>query len=82
MSQSVPIPPPGFDDLSIDDRVDYVNSLWDRIAADPEKVSVPQWHRETLLERLDSHRSDPDAGSDWPTVRERIKKLLEGHTSS
>jgi hypothetical protein len=31
MPQALPVPPPGFDPLSIDDPIDYVQSLWDRI---------------------------------------------------
>ena len=27
------MPPPGFDDLPVDQKIDYVQSLWDRIAA-------------------------------------------------
>lgn len=34
----VPIhfPPPGFDDLSIDEKIDYLELLWERIATSPE----------------------------------------------
>jgi pimeloyl-ACP methyl ester carboxylesterase len=32
MAKPVPLPPPGFDDLSIDEKIDYLQSLWDRIA--------------------------------------------------
>jgi hypothetical protein len=52
MSQALPIPPAGFDALSVDDKIDYVQSLWDRIAARPEDVPVPDWHREIINERL------------------------------
>jgi putative addiction module component (TIGR02574 family) len=52
MANPVPLPPPGFDDLSVDDQIEYVQSLWDRIAATPEQVPVPEWHREILDERL------------------------------
>jgi len=44
MAQSIPNPQPGFDDLSIDERLDYVQSLWDRIAAKPEDIPVPDFH--------------------------------------
>jgi hypothetical protein len=30
---AVPLPPPGFDDLSVDEKLDYLQSLWERIAA-------------------------------------------------
>jgi hypothetical protein len=29
MSNPVPLPPPGFDDLSVDEKLDYLQSLWD-----------------------------------------------------
>jgi Putative addiction module component len=46
------LPPPGFDDLSVDERIDYLQSLWNRIAASPETIPVPDWHREVIDERL------------------------------
>jgi len=37
MPKPVPLPPPSFDDLSVDEKIDYLQSLWDRIAATPER---------------------------------------------
>jgi putative addiction module component (TIGR02574 family) len=82
MSQSLPVPPPGFDDLSIEDQIEYVTSLWDRIASDPEKVPIPGWHLETLRERLEAHRSDSADGVDWPTARKWVEKMLKSRTTS
>ena len=45
MSKPLPIPPPGFDDLSVEEQIDYVQSLWQWIAASPKQVPVPDWHR-------------------------------------
>ena len=58
MSQALPLPPPGFDALSVDEQIDYVQSLWDHIAARPEDVPVPDWHREILAERLAAHNGN------------------------
>src|SRR2546421_12008768 len=52
MSQALPLPPPGFDALSVQEQIDYVQSLWDHIAARPEQVPVPDWHREIIAQRL------------------------------
>jgi putative addiction module component (TIGR02574 family) len=65
MSQALPLPPPGFDALSVDEQIDYVQSLWDHIAARPEDVPVPDWHREILAERLAAHRADSDPSAEW-----------------
>lgn len=65
MSQALPLPPPGFVALSIDEQIDYVQSLWDHIAARPEDVPVPNWHREILAERLAAQRADNGNGRAW-----------------
>jgi putative addiction module component (TIGR02574 family) len=62
MAQPVPIPPPGFDDLSVEQKLDYVQSLWDRIAATPTEIPVPDWHREVLEARRAAYRADPQEG--------------------
>lgn len=65
MSQALPLPPPGFDALSTDEQIDYVQSLWDHIAARPEDIPVPDWHREILAERLAAHRAEDGNGREW-----------------
>ena len=77
MPKPVPLPPPGFDDLSVDEKIDYLQSLWDRIAATPETIPVPEWHREILDERLKDLEADPDAGESWEVVQERLRKKLD-----
>ncbi len=76
MSKPVQIPPPGFDDLTVDDQIDYVQALWDRIAARPEAVPVPEWHKEVIEERLKEHRANPADVRPWSEIRERIEKDL------
>jgi len=76
MSQALPIPPSGFDALSIDDQIVYVQTLWDRIAARPEDVPVPDWHREIINERLAAHRADNNHGKDWEEVEREITSEL------
>jgi putative addiction module component (TIGR02574 family) len=76
MSRALPIPPPGFDALSIDDKIDYVQSLWDCIAARPEDVPVPHWHREIIKERLAATRAGQDQSKDWEEVEREIATEL------
>ena len=76
MSETVPTPPPGFDDLSVDEQIDFVQSLWDRIAATPEQVPVPEWHRRIIRERLEAYHANPAAGRPWQEVRTQIEKRL------
>jgi putative addiction module component (TIGR02574 family) len=76
MSQALQIPPPGFDALSIDDKIDYVQSLWDSIASRPEDVPVPGWHREVIQERLAAHQANPHQGKEWEEVEREISADL------
>lgn len=71
-----PLPPPGFDELSMDEQVEYVQSLWDRIAANEERVPVPEWHRELIRERLAELEADPDASREWRAARTHLARQL------
>ncbi len=76
MPEPVAIPPPGFDELSVEEQIDYVQSLWERIAATPDQVPVPDWHRDVLDERLKDYEATPDAGESWDVVRDRLRDKL------
>jgi putative addiction module component (TIGR02574 family) len=76
MSQALPLPPPGFDALSVDEQIDYVQSLWDHIAARPEDVPVPDWHREVLAERLAANETRKDQGQDWENFEKDLTAEL------
>jgi putative addiction module component (TIGR02574 family) len=71
------LPPPGFDDLSVDEKIDYVQSLWDRIAASPEAIPAREWHREILDQRVQDLEANPDAGDSWDIVQERLRRSLD-----
>jgi putative addiction module component (TIGR02574 family) len=77
MLKPVPLPPPGFDDLSVEEKIDYVQSLWNRIAASPDTIPVPDWHREILDERLKDLEANPQAGDSWEAVQERLRKKFD-----
>lgn len=76
MPKTLPIPPPGFDALSVEERLDYVQSLWERITAHPEQVPVPDWHREVVRERLASYRAKPGATEPWGEARRTLLKKV------
>ena len=76
MAANLPFPPPGFDDLSQEDQIDYVQSLWDRIAATPDQVPVPDWHRQVIRDRIADHQANPPEGRPRDEVRDEIRKQL------
>ena len=66
-------PPPGFDEMSVSEQIDYVNSLWERIASCAPDVPVPDWHCKVLEDRLKLHREEPDDVQQWDEVRDNAR---------
>jgi putative addiction module component (TIGR02574 family) len=68
--------PPEFDAASKNQRIAFVQELWDRMAQDPENVPVPDSHKRVLDERLNAYRTSPQAGRSWSEVREQLRAKL------
>jgi putative addiction module component (TIGR02574 family) len=68
------IPPPGFDKLTVSQKIDYVQFLWDSIAADADAVPVPAWHKRVLDHRMKSRRAGRPQS--WGQVRRQIESTV------
>ena len=58
-----------FQQLSIMEKVQVVQELWDQIAASPDSLPVPIWHRAELEKRQREWASCPDPGEDWEVLK-------------
>ena len=56
------------------DRIRLAQDLWDSIAADPDALVLTDAQRALLDERLAAYEADPQAGSTWDEVRERVRR--------
>ena len=61
-------------ELSISERIQLVEDPSDSIATVPEAVSLTEAQKEEPDRRLDAYRKNPNAGSPWESVKERIRK--------
>jgi len=78
---TAPLPaPPGFDDLPVEEKLDYIESLWERVAAKPEQVPIPDWHRQILAERLAAYRAGKGGSRPWSEFRDEMRSLLSAPT--
>jgi putative addiction module component (TIGR02574 family) len=59
--------------LSVPERIQLVEDIWDSIAELPEKVLLTDVQKAELDRRLDAYHQNPNEGSPWETVRERIR---------
>jgi len=73
-------PDPAFDyrKLSIAERLQLVEDIWDSIAAEADLATLPLSEEEKALldERLADLEANPEAGASWPEVRARIINRL------
>jgi putative addiction module component (TIGR02574 family) len=61
--------------LSVAERLELVQELWDSIAAECEREPLPltDEQRQDLLRRLAEADADPASGIPWEEVRKRIR---------
>ena len=58
------------DKMSIDERIELAEALWDSIPAETDSLTVAQ--RAELDRRLADYYRDPNAGETWDIVKARI----------
>jgi putative addiction module component (TIGR02574 family) len=59
-------------ELSVPERVQLVQAIWDSIEAVPEAIPVSQAERQELDRRLDAYHQDPEAGTPWEEVKAKL----------
>jgi putative addiction module component (TIGR02574 family) len=59
--------------LSVPERIQLVEDIWDSIAEVPEEVVLSDEQKAELDRRLEAYHQNPDEGSPWGMVRERIR---------
>ena len=76
MASAVPIPPPGFDELTPEEKVRYVGALWDRIVADQDRLPISDAQRTLIRQRLAAHEANPGAARPWSEVRREVERAI------
>ena len=59
--------------LSLAERIQLVEDIWDSIFECPEAVPLTEGQKVELEKRLEAYHLNPQAGSPWNVVRERIR---------
>jgi putative addiction module component (TIGR02574 family) len=62
--------------LSVSERIQLVEDLWDSIAAETGEVPLTDAQIAELERRLADMDREPQAGDSWEIVRARIEKRL------
>jgi putative addiction module component (TIGR02574 family) len=60
--------------LSVAERIQLVEDLWDSIASTPENVPLTDAQQTELERRLTAYRAEPSKGSSWQQVKANLRK--------
>ncbi|MFY0527391.1 addiction module protein [Archangium gephyra] len=62
--------------LSVAERIQLAEDLWDSVAAHPEQVETSEAQLAELEQRLAELDENPEAGESWDVVKTRILDSL------
>jgi putative addiction module component (TIGR02574 family) len=75
MAMSVSIEALGIDRLSVRDRLDLIEQIWDSLPEMVQPDEVPEWHRAELAKRRAEADAFPKSGKPW---REALARFEAG----
>ena len=55
----------GIDRLSVQEKLDLIEQIWDSLPEAVTSDEVPQWHKEVLAKRLAEAEANPGGGVSW-----------------
>jgi putative addiction module component (TIGR02574 family) len=63
----------GIQQLSVAERIQLVEDIWDSIATAPETLGLTDSQQKELDNRLMAYQQDSSAGSSWAEVKVRLQ---------
>ena len=63
----------GIDRLSVRDRLDLIEQIWDSLPEQVEPQDIPDWHVAELAARRSRATESPGVGKPWREVLERLE---------
>ncbi len=65
--------------LSIPERIQLVEDIWDTIATEAEAIELTEDEKRIIDERLEAYHRNPDLGSPWEDVYKSARvEIVEG----
>ncbi|MBD2183133.1 addiction module protein [Planktothrix sp. FACHB-1355] len=65
-------------ELTLSEKLQLVEDLWDSIAELPDRIPVLDWQKEELARRKARYLQNPESGSSWEAAKERIRSKNYG----
>jgi putative addiction module component (TIGR02574 family) len=62
--------------LSVAERIQLVEDIWDSIVQIPEAVPITDEQKAELDRRLESYRANPTEGISWNELKEKLRQRV------
>ena len=63
--------------LNVEERINFVQTIWDSIPADTELSEISEEeHKNILYKRLEAHQNNPQDVVSWDEVKKNAKNIL------
>ena len=59
-------------ELSVAERIQLIDDLWESVAADAESVPISEVQLKEARRRLEEHRADPSSAIPWEQLRREL----------
>ncbi len=65
------------DKMTVSDKLQVMELLWDDLCRTPEQVPSPEWHEKTLQERQKRIDKGTSKFSNWSEAKENIRNSVK-----
>lgn len=62
------------DEMTVAEKLDIMEAIWDDLCSQPESVPSPSWHGEVLAERETAVERGDEVPEDWEAAKKRIRR--------
>ncbi len=62
--------------MSIEEKLQVMEAIWDDLSQNADKIQPPAWHREILAEREEAIARGEEQFEEWDKARENIEKAI------
>lgn len=80
MAVSIKMPPPGYEELNAEQKLEYIDRLYELVGSEDVKPSSA-WQGRILDQRLAAFGKEPSAARPWEESMARVRAGLQKHRS-
>lgn len=70
----MPIPTLPLNEMSVEEKLETMETIWESLSANPEAIESPAWHEEELRVREAGVASGQAKFVDWEKAKEEIRR--------